>query len=87
MFNEFDLGLDEEEWNDETEDDVPEVDEEEETIVQQGDVFMLQGKAGTHVLICGDSTLEETHKKLKDMMEINAFDMLFTDPPYNVNYK
>jgi len=44
MFNEFDLGLDEEEWNDETEDDVPEVDEEEETIVQQGDVFMLQGK-------------------------------------------
>jgi len=87
MFNEFDLGLDEEEWNDETEDDVPEVDEEEETIVQQGDVFMLQGKVGTHVLICGDSTLEETHKKLKDMMEINAFDMLFTDPPYNVNYK
>lgn len=48
---------------------------------------MLQGKVGTHVLICGDSTLEETHKKLKDMMEINAFDMLFTDPPYNVNYK
>ena len=87
MFNEFDLGLDEEEWNDETEDDVPEVDEEEETIVQQGDVFMLQGKVGTHVLICGDSTLEETHNKLKDMMEINAFDMLFTDPPYNVNYK
>ena len=43
MFNEFDLGLDDEEqWNDETEDDVPEVDEEEETIVQQGDAFELQ---------------------------------------------
>jgi hypothetical protein len=42
MFNEFDLGLDEEEWNDKTEDDVPEVDEEEETIVQQGDIFELQ---------------------------------------------
>lgn len=45
MFNEFDLGLDEEEWDDETEDDAPEVNEEEETIVQQGDIFELQGKA------------------------------------------
>lgn len=36
MFNEFDLGLnDEDKWDEETEDDVPEVNEEEETIVQQ----------------------------------------------------
>lgn len=46
MFNEFDLGLnDEDKWDEDTEDDVPEVDDEEETIVQQGDVFELQGKA------------------------------------------
>lgn len=35
MFNDFDLGLnDEEQWDEDTEDDVPEVDEEEEAIVQ-----------------------------------------------------
>lgn len=43
MFKEFDLGLDQEEERDETtEDDVPEVDEEEETIVQEGDIFELE---------------------------------------------
>jgi hypothetical protein len=43
MFNDFDLGLnDEEQWDEDTEDDVPEVDEEEETIVQLGDIFELQ---------------------------------------------
>lgn len=42
MFKEFDLKLEEEEeWNEDTEDDVPEVDEEEETIVQEGDIFEL----------------------------------------------
>lgn len=46
MFKELDLGLDkEEEWDEETEDDVPEVDEEEETIVKEGDIFELDGKA------------------------------------------
>lgn len=36
MFKDFDLGLnEEEEWNEETEDDVPEIDEEEETIVKE----------------------------------------------------
>jgi site-specific DNA-methyltransferase (adenine-specific) len=35
MFEEFDLGLDQEEWNEDTEDDVPVVNEEEETIVQE----------------------------------------------------
>ena len=42
MFKDLDLGLEEEEeWNEETEDDVPEVDEEEETIVKVGDIFEL----------------------------------------------
>jgi hypothetical protein len=36
MFKDLELGLDEEEeWNEDTEDDVPEIDEEEETIVKQ----------------------------------------------------
>ena len=35
MFEEFDLGLDQEERNEDTEDDVPVVNEEEETIVQE----------------------------------------------------
>lgn len=42
MFKELDLGLEEKEWNEETEDDAPEVDEEEETIVQEGDIFVLE---------------------------------------------
>lgn len=42
MFKDFDLGLEEEqEWNEETEDDAPEVDEEEEPIVKEGDIFEL----------------------------------------------
>ena len=42
MFKDLDLGLEEEEErNEETEDDVPEVDEEEETIVKVGDIFEL----------------------------------------------
>lgn len=44
MFKELDLGLEEAEWNEETEDDAPEVDEEKETIVQEGDIFVLEGK-------------------------------------------
>ena len=35
MFKELDLGLEEQEWNEETEDDAPEVNEEEEPIVQE----------------------------------------------------
>lgn len=87
MFEEFDLGLDQEEWNEDTEDDVPVVNEEEETIVQEWDIFALQWTEWTHILICWDSTKEETYKELLKRMNIEAFDMLFTDPPYNVDYK
>lgn len=44
-----------------------------------GDVFKLGG----HYLICGDSTKEETIKKLLQGQQI---DLLVTDPPYNVDY-
>ena len=86
LFDEYELGMDEE-WNEETEDDVPVITEEEKIIIQQGDVFELQGTAGNHILICGDSTDEKTYKELLKKMGIETFDMCFTDPPYNVNYK
>src|SRR3989344_4579583 len=45
-----------------------------------GEIYEL----GSHRLICGDSTDPETYKKL---LGDEKADMVFTDPPYNVNYK
>ncbi len=47
--------------------------------VKLGDLYQL----GKHRLICGDSTKKEDVEKL--MGGVLA-DMVFTDPPYNVNY-
>ena len=58
-------------------DDVPEV--LETAISRTGDVWLL----GPHRLLCGDSTLEESYAQLLQGEEV---DMVFTDPPYNVNY-
>jgi DNA modification methylase len=58
-------------------DDVPEV--QETPISRTGDVWLL----GPHRLLCGDSTLEESYAQLLQGEEV---DMVFTDPPYNVNY-
>ena len=58
------------------EDEVPDIPEEPKAKV--GDIYQL----GTHRLMCGDSTDEETVKKL---MNGKQADLLFTDPPYNVN--
>lgn len=44
-----------------------------------GDLYQL----GNHFILCGDSTKEEDYVKL--MRNIKA-DMVFTDPPYNVDY-
>jgi DNA modification methylase len=46
---------------------------------RRGDIYQL----GRHRLMCGDSTLAEDMDKL---MAGNRADMVFTDPPYNVNY-
>ncbi len=45
-----------------------------------GEIYEL----GSHRLICGDSTDPETYRKL---LGKEKADMVFTDPPYNVNYK
>lgn len=59
------------------EDAVPEV--TETPISRPGDVWIM----GQHRLLCGDATVAESYDRL---MQSNAADMVFTDPPYNVNY-
>lgn len=44
-----------------------------------GDIYQI----GVHRLLCGDSTKQEQVSKL---MGDQLADMVFTDPPYNVNY-
>jgi DNA modification methylase len=69
---------DEPEGEGETDDDaVPEV--SETPISRPGDVWLL----GSHRLLCGDSTVAESYDRLLDGEPV---DMVFTDPPYNVNY-
>lgn len=84
LFSEFDLKLEEEEWKEEIEDEAPLP--PADPIVQEGDIFELEGKNGKHYLICWDSTKPEVYEKLVQLAEKKA-DLLFTDPPYNVNYK
>jgi DNA modification methylase len=62
----------------ETDDDaVPEI--TETPISRPGDVWLLGG----HRLLCGDSTKAECFEQL---LQGEPVDMVFTDPPYNVNY-
>lgn len=60
------------------EDEVPEVPEEPKT--KLGDIYIL----GNHRLMCGDSTDIDQVDKL---MDGDKADMVFTDPPYGVDYK
>jgi DNA modification methylase len=64
--------------NDEQDDDTPELGATTDTKI--GDVFQL----GEHTLVCGDATDTDTVQRL--MGDVKA-DMIFTDPPYNINYK
>ena len=77
----FDFGIDTdaEEETEIVEDEAPEVDEENEPITKLGDIWQL----GRHRLMCGDSTDKKTVELL---MNGNKADMVFTDPPYNVDY-
>jgi DNA modification methylase len=75
-FDEKDLGFDiytEEEKDDE----VPEITTEPQTVL--GDIYEL----GSHRVMCGDSTIEDDVLKLMDSKKA---DMVFTDPPYGVDY-
>ena len=59
------------------EDEVPEV--PDEAVTKHGDIWIL----GKHKRLCGDTTMCDDVQKL---MEGDVADMVFTDPPYNVNY-
>ena len=59
------------------EDAVPELGET--PISRPGDIWIM----GKHRLLCGDATVVEDYDQL---MQGDAADMVFTDPPYNVNY-
>ncbi|MGP1690876.1 MAG: site-specific DNA-methyltransferase [Giesbergeria sp.] len=69
---------DEPDGDGESDDDaVPEL--SETPISRPGDVWVLGG----HRLLCGDSTVAESYDRVLDGKPV---DMVFTDPPYNVNY-
>tara|TARA_R110000737_G_scaffold22527_1_gene41187 strand:- start:806 stop:1996 length:1191 start_codon:yes stop_codon:yes gene_type:complete len=85
-FNLLDTGFDQEELDKlldieneglTDEDAVP--DTPEEPITKLGDIYIL----GNHKLMCGDSTSIDAVDKLMDGAKA---DMVFTDPPYNINY-
>lgn len=59
------------------EDAVPEF--SETPIARPGDVWIM----GPHRLLCGDATLATSYDAL---LQGGPVDMVFTDPPYNVNY-
>ncbi len=64
-----------------TDDDFDVVDEiPEDPETERGDLYVL----GEHRVLCGDSTLKDDVDRLVDGTEI---DMIFTDPPYNVDYE
>ncbi len=52
----------------------------EKPYAQKGDLFILKG----HRLLCGDSTDSASVNTLTEGKEL---DMVFTDPPYNVDYE
>jgi DNA modification methylase len=80
-FDDIDLGSI---WDDslETEDDGFNEEKElakiKKPTVKLGEMYRL----GNHVLLCGDSTDQETVKRLVGK---NRIDMIYTDPPYNIS--
>ena len=57
-----------------------------EPITIEGDIYEFHSKQKDiiHRLICGDSTQSDIYKKL---LQGELFDLIVTDPPYNVNYE
>ena len=78
-----DIGFDSAELNIkfgfETKEDEPPKVEDGPAISKTGDLYVL----GEHRLLCGDATSEGDYQKL---MTGQIATMVFTDPPYNINY-
>lgn len=54
----------------------------EEAVTQRGDIYVM----GDHVLMCGDSTRKEDVAELFEHGRKIPARMIFTDPPWNVDY-
>lgn len=76
----FDFALSTDGFDEIVEDEPPAVDEQHEPMTKVGDVWQL----GEHRLMCGDSTLLADVERV---MQGDKADMIFTDPPYNVDYQ
>lgn len=59
----------------------PEIPEVHKTDIKRGDMFML----GEHFVLCGDSTLEADATKAMGVGQVA--DLVWTDPPYGVDYE
>ena len=80
LYEDFKLKLEEED-RDLVEEDVAILPVDGEKLaVQFGDIFELKDKNMTHILVCGDSTIDKYYGDVQAQL-------LLTDPPYNVNYK
>lgn len=80
----FDLWLnfwsEEKSFNEEIEDEVPELEENEEIIVKEWDIFQLWN----HILMCWSSTNSQHVKTLLSWKKVNC---VITDPPYLMNFE
>lgn len=63
-----------------TEDEVPEVDNENPPVSKLGEIYQL----GRHRLMCGDATSLDD---VTELMNGQQADLIWTDPPYNVAYE
>ena len=61
----------------EKEEEIPEI--KENQVIKRGDLIEL----GEHRLLCGDSTQKEDFQRV---LQGEKIDLVFTDPPYGVNY-
>jgi hypothetical protein len=61
-----------------------EIPDEIHTDIKAGDVFVLTGEKCVHTLFCGSSTEESS---LKAVLGNSKADMVFTDPPYLMNFQ
>src|SRR5690606_22797055 len=77
--SELDISLWKEEVPEEKLDEVPEP--QKEAVSKLGDIFLIDGK---HRIMCGDST-DSGH--VGELCASQRADMVFTDPPYNVDYE
>jgi site-specific DNA-methyltransferase (adenine-specific) len=53
-----------------------------EPVTQEGDIWMLDN----HFLMCADATDNDNLVKLFNTTKVKKVDMIFTDPPYNIDH-